>query len=354
MKLAEQFKRSIVNGDIQLFLERNADSFKNNEITLSFIEKLKNENLDLLLYVFTEINKSKDIFDELSFKSLLESYKIEAANQLLTQTSLNFILPDLAAYNPVLLKGSIVMQKYLGLPLYKRSFDIDLLFKRRDIRNIVNVLEQKDYKLIPAGANGEFTMIKNSFPNLDIHYDITASSPFISLSSFSFKSLQKSITKIVDFSAPVSIFNLEMAFVYLCVHWGINHRFNDFILMFEILYFYRRNQAKIRLPEVFILSKRYRISKVVFIALHLINTINHDQEQVPDLSVLVSNKDVRNKLIQFTDDNNIISHIFSNTVNNIGINDVPQLCIGNFLDRMKYKRGNKIWLKRNNTTKIPF
>jgi len=243
----------------------------------------------------------------------------------------------------IFLKG-LHLSGLLELKVYKRSVDIDLLFHENELQKALSCLQSLGYRKMPSEANGEFPMLHPTGTQLDVHYELVASSPFIYMSEIKidrvFRKLEYS--NLGELKLPGM--NLEWSLVYLCLHFGINHQYNDFILLYEIQRFINQFEEKINWGIVKGISRLYDLEIVVAMTFLLLAEFAKEGKPYQDFSnaLLESNKEVA-RVANFMDHHSLYDRLVADVHNGLETNDIPKFCANTSKKAKKFKKGNYAW-----------
>lgn len=343
MEVVKKFKISLQNDEFVLFCKENESYLKQNFEDFSL--KLKKENLDLLF-----LNLSDNYKDQInSFYSVNDDlrveYKIETALDHLKFREIEKFASLLKGIDFLILKG-IALAGYLKMSVYKRTYDVDILIKRKDVQSVIDKLTSSGYQLIPAFCNGEFSVISPKQVPFDIHYDLTASSPFVKMSNFNYSEVKGHLQLKTLGAFKYYTFDPSLTFLYLCVHWAINHQFNNFILFYEIKKFVEFYKSEIDWSNLQKISNRMRLLYPLYLCSVIMELEDLIQFKIPDAK--------KQKYLAFIEQKSILFHLLQGTNNLITTNEIPMLCVNSMIDRHLFNRGNKIWNKKKNKLSFPF
>ena len=280
----KEFKRALFNGSFDSFYNHTLQKLENVELD-QFIKDIEEEKLEILLY--KELEQKEILVDQLIpvFKNLKESYKIEAAYQGMQLMETRKILEKLPF--PVLVLKGMVMRFFLQQGLYKRSGDIDLLVGKKHISDTIEKLTQLGYKKKAFYfAHGEISLFNSVNQMIDLHYDISVSSPYMSLFKINRSAFFDEKMKLEFEDTNLDTFNKEFSLLYLCIHFAINHRCSEFILLFELKEFLNIHLENLDRIKIIALSKKHHLLPILYLVLHMINKIG-DFEKIKDFQKLV-------------------------------------------------------------------
>lgn len=322
---------------------RNRTNILNEEISLfdpKLLKLLETENLDILIY-----NLFLRLLPNYQNTKTHEKFKIEKGHELLEETEIKLLQTYLKEIPIILLKGGSLKYR-LDIDLYKRSTDIDLLIQRKNLETATALLIKNGYRRLPCVSNGEFPMVNDLGVFLDIHYDLTASSPFIHLSQIDIDEIFRQSEFIQWASLSIRVMDIQFNWIYLLLHFSINHQFNEFILLFEIVQFMSAHKNRLDWDWLVKYSLDHNLESIVFISFYIISKFNPDLINAEANETLVQNKRRRRLLKKFADRELLTDYLLMGKRNNLKTNDLPKLCADTWKKRKMFKNGNEVWLKK--------
>ncbi|HSH67772.1 MAG TPA: nucleotidyltransferase family protein [Bacteroidia bacterium] len=236
---------------------------------------LRESNLDLLLYNIQK-QTGKVLLSSKSQELLKQTFMIEAGIQSLQLHEIKRISQKSHDIPVIFMKG-VTLCYWLNLQMYKRSVDIDILIEQKNIEKTVVLLKSLGYQIVPTKSHGEFSMKNGQGMLLDIHYDLSVSSPFFFIAAINIRDIVRNQVFVVQMQNEcIRSFNREITFIHLCIHFTINHHLNDFILVYELITFLKK-QGQL-LNHEFILNyaksnKLLSVLELTIIALHELSPI---------------------------------------------------------------------------------
>jgi hypothetical protein len=311
---------------------------KNNNKKITSI--LKSENLDILLFQFIKKNNIK--IHPSTYNELYNEYKIEKGYQMMRLAIFNNVVNIIGNNKIILLKGFSLNSKF-NLDLYKRSIDIDFLIEHKCNERIIKKLSSNGFTKLPSVANGEFLMKDKYGIVLDIHYNLSASSSLIHISKFRMNSIFTRTKKFEYEGFQFSTLDDDIYLIYLCLHFSINHQFNEFILLYEIIEFIKLTNKTINWAWVLRFSKKHNLQMILYITFLLINEFSKSLIHNSTLKNVLTKTSLRNQAKEFYNKHKIPINLLNNKHNGIHPDDLPKLSAHNFILRRRYNIGNRIW-----------
>ena len=304
--------------------------------------ELRENNLDLL---FLKLATEAELDDNLTvalLPKLITAYRVEKGAQLLIDAEIARVARAVAAFPCLFLKGRVLATQ-LGLDLYKRSGDIDLLFYKSDLRKVIPVFQRLGYKLIFSEANGEFSMQNAAGLIVDVHYNLSASSTFICVSRLRVHEWFSDATGVEVGAQRVPTLSITRTFTHLCLHFAVNHRFNDYLLLFELVQYLRCYGAQLDRAWITAYAAKHRFNVLVYLTLRLITSHAPDLLDANWLTALGANAALRSRAEHFLAEHNLVAAILLPQDNDLEVNDVPKLCADTFYKKVLYQQGIQYW-----------
>lgn len=296
----KNFKSSLLKRDNLPF------SFSSDLERENHLKKLQIENLDFLLFLQIDSYERANA----PFKNLKRNYNYEIGLRQLQLKEISTVISSFQQIPVAFLKG-ILLPYWLHLPLYKRSVDIDILIEKKHINKAAKILIDLGYQHVPTKSNGEMSFKNSAGIFLDLHYDLTASSPFIYLSNFDIESILKKQLIHVDIDGvKIPTFNVNMTFLHLCIHFTVNHQLNNFILIYELTSFIKIHFKDLDWSFINDFCMRHGLTVIVGMNLYLMNNLSDSKMHPISINEFIhSDKDkntIQNFLTQFDIQNQLV------------------------------------------------
>jgi hypothetical protein len=274
--------------------------------------------------------------------TLTTAYKIEKGAQLLMDAEIRRLTAALSPLPYLFLKGRALTAQ-LGLDLYKRSGDIDILFHKKDLSLVIPRLQALGYRVIFSAANGEFSMQNAAGLIVDVHYNLAASSTFICLARLRVQDWFRE-SRLVAISGPqVPTLSLNLTFTHLCLHFAVNHRFNDFMLLFELRLFLLRYGLQLNRAWITAYARKHNFQVLLYLTLRLLASYSPAPAEQGWLEELEIPAVLRDRAEQFLTCHQLDAALLSSRDNGVAVNDVPMLCADTFYKRVLYQQGIQYW-----------
>lgn len=308
----------------------------------ALVQALRNENLDLLFLQLAMAAHPAIALPPTLQHMLTTSYKVEKGAQLLMDAEIGRLTKALAHLPCLFLKGRALTAQ-LGLDLYKRSGDIDMLFHKKDLGEVIPCLQGLGYRVIFSTANGEFSMQNAVGLIVDVHYNLIASSTFICLSQLRVQDWFRDTRLAAIGRHQVPTLSLNLTFTHLCLHFAVNHRFNDFTLLFELRLFLQRYGAYLDRAWISAYAYKHNFQVLLYLTLRLLMSYCPAPAEQAWLGELGSPAGLLDRVEQFLTSHQLDAAILGGQDNGVAVNDVPKLCADTLYKRILYQQGIQYW-----------
>ena len=301
------FKQQLLDNVSSSFPEDVRQSLSVKEI-YQLINSLRGDNLHLLFYKVVVDSKSFNAFPKEYLKELRRDYINERGFRLVHLNCIKEILLSLNGEFEVLVFKGIMLEHIIDQESHKRCLDIDLLIEKRNIKKFVKLLINLGYRRVDYKAHGELNMIRGDHLQLDIHYELTANAAFNYFANFDINKIAKDSIPIVINDTIIQSFDINWSFVHLCMHFGINHRFSNFILVYELNVFLNKNIEKINWDKIKKVALQHNITPLIYISLLIVGRKSSNDfviQKANDFHCLLRHKFLIARWIRYYTRNNI-------------------------------------------------
>jgi hypothetical protein len=334
----ESLKLALLNGELGTLLAgMPADALA------GAMPALAAEKLDLYCWPWIKELPQLDLSAPI-WQRLRQDYLLEQAYLRYRMAEIQQLEQILPGIPHIVLKGPALLCRLGRTQAYKRSDDLDILVRKADAQRVISRLTNAGYHRLESKTNGEFSMMRDKNTTLDIHYEITASSPFIHLARLALEPFFAASERVMWQDSPMRILCPSHGLIHLVIHFAVNHQFNEFILLLEIGEYLRQYQSKFNWPRLIRYLQDNVLAEAFYICVALLQALGETALAIRPQD-FVPQADRARALDAWMQANQLLAHLLSGRRNPVETNDFPRFCANTPRKLARFNQGNLAWVK---------